>query len=98
MVTINKVSFEFYMEGEPFARALYGNWDSFCGVAFETTTDRVLSRFDTSGEIIRLESLVIDLGKMEEVDFYDLFPKRLTEQLQSLFSAIISDPEAYSRQ
>ncbi|WP_308548152.1 contractile injection system tape measure protein [uncultured Parabacteroides sp.] len=98
MITINKVSFEFYMEGEPFARALYGNWDSFCRVAFETTTDRVLSRFDTSGEIIRLESLVIDLGKMEEAEFYDLFPKRLTERLQSLFSAFISDPEAYSRQ
>lgn len=98
MITINKVSFEFAMESEPFAHTLYGNWDSFCRVAFETTTDRVLSRFDTSDEIIRLESLVIDLGKMEEEEFYDLFPKRLTEQLQSLFSAFILDPEAYSRQ
>lgn len=98
MITINKVSFDFKVEEESFARSLYGNWDSFCRNAFEYVVDSILSRYDRADEIIRLESLEIDLGTMAEEEFYDLFPKRLASRLQDIFSAFIQDPEAYSNQ
>lgn len=98
MITIHKVSFDLKTEEESFARSLYGNWDSFCRNAFEYVVDGTLSRYDRSDEIIRLESLELDLGRMTEEDFYDLFPKRLASRLQDIFSAFILDPEAYSKQ
>lgn len=98
MITIHKVSFEFEMENEAFARTLYGNWDSFCRFSFEHVVDDTLSRFDTSDDIIQLESLELDLGCMPEEDFYDLFPKQLAIQLKDTFSAFLLDPQAYSRQ
>lgn len=98
MITINKVVFDFKMEEESFARSLYGNWDSFCRNAFEYVVDSILSRYDRTDEIIRLESLEVDLGTMAEEEFHEFFPKRLASSLQDIFSAFIQDPEAYSNQ
>lgn len=98
MTNIGNVNFEFEMENECFAQVLYGNWDSFCRTSFEYVADRVLSRFDTTGETIQLELLTLDLGTISEEEFYDRFPKKLEEQLKETFAAILSHPQSYSEQ
>lgn len=98
MIHIGNVDFEFDMENERFAQVLYSNWDAFCRTSFEQVVDRVLSRFDTTGETIQLKSLTLDLGILTEEEFYDRFPKKLEEQLKEFFLAILSHPQAYSEQ
>lgn len=34
----------------------------------------ILSRYDTEDELIRIESLDLDLGELEEDEFYEQFP------------------------
>ena len=42
---------------------------------YEGIVDEILSRYDTEDELIRIESLDLDLGELEEDEFYEQFPR-----------------------
>lgn len=98
MITIGKVTFDFNMEDESYARQLYGRWDTFSRTSFEQVADDVLSHFDSSDETIEIESLSLDLGVFPEDEFYDKFPKILAEKLNETFSDFLRNPESHSQQ
>lgn len=86
MITIDKTCLDFRMKNEAFACELYGKWDAFCRVAVEKVIDDTLSRYDTDDEVIRLESLVLDLGVLPEIGFYEHFPRLFAEKLDEAFA------------
>lgn len=98
MITIRCARFDFEMENQAFAQALYGRWDDFCRVSFEKVVDEVLSRYDCADTEIRLETLTLDLGVLCQEDFYEQFPRRLARCLDEIFSAYLADREAYASQ
>ncbi|WP_233587461.1 MULTISPECIES: contractile injection system tape measure protein [Parabacteroides] len=98
MIAIGKVTFDFNMEDESYARQLYGRWDTFSRTSFEQVVDDVLSRFDSSDETIEIESLSLDLGVIPEDEFDDKFPKILAEKLNETFSDFLRNPESHSQQ
>lgn len=81
MITIGTAKFDFRTENEPFVRTLNGRWDAFFHTSFEVVVDEVLSACDPSGQLIEIDSLFLDLGNIEEEDFYKQFPQRLREAL-----------------
>lgn len=95
MITICRTQFDFQMENQSFAQALYGRWDDFCRVSFEKVVDDVLSRYDTPDMLIQLETLTLDLGTLSEEDFYEQFPRLLARRLEEIFSAYLLNQEAH---
>lgn len=83
MITIGTVRFDFKADNEPFALNLNGGWDSFFHTSFEEVVEEVLSAYDQSARTIVIDSLPLDLGNMEEGQFYNQFPTRLREVLQT---------------
>lgn len=86
MITIDKTRLVFRMENEAFACELYGGWDAFCRVAVEKVIDDTLSRYDSDDEVIRLETLALDLGVLPESGFYEHFPRLFAEKLDEAFA------------
>lgn len=82
MITIGTVKFDFKADDEPFALKLNGGWDSFFHTSFEEVVEVVLSAYDQSDRTIVIDSLPLDLGNIEEEQFYKHFPIRLREVLQ----------------
>lgn len=95
MITIGRTQFDFQMENQSFAQALYGRWDDFCRVSFEKVVDDVLSRYDNPDMLIQLETLALDLGTLSEEDFYEQFPRLLASRLDEIFSAYLLNQEAH---
>lgn len=95
MITIGKVNFEFEASNQPFIQSLYGDWDHFFRVAFEEVADSVLGRYDNADELIRIESLTVDMGTFTEEEFRDEFPRILTRKLSDLFAAYLLNKEAH---
>lgn len=83
MITIGIVKFDFKADDEPFARSLHQGWDAFFATSFERVADEVLSACDLAGRVITIDSLPLDLGRLEPATFYRQFPLRLREALQS---------------
>lgn len=98
MITIGKAQFDFDMENETFAQALYGGWEHFCSASFEKVLDEVLSRYDTSDELIQIETLTLELGTLTENEFYEHFPKVLADKLNETFSTYLKNKEIYPEQ
>lgn len=96
MITIGTAQFDFRMENEEFALALYGQWDSFCNVAFEKVVDDVLGRYDTLDELIQIETLTLELGTLTEDEFYEQYSQLLAEKLEEIFSAYLKNKENYA--
>lgn len=96
MITIGRIRLDFRMANEEFARALYGRWDEFCRVAVEKVVDDTLSRYDREEEVVRLESITLDLGKLAEAVFYDRFPVLLAEKLDEGFGDCLLHRERYA--
>lgn len=86
MITIEKARLDLQMSSEGFATELYGRWDSLYPTMVEKVIDDVLSRYDREDEVIRLEAVTLDLGEIEEPDFYRQFPKRLAEKLDDFLT------------
>ena len=82
MITIGTVKFDFKADDEPFALKLNGGWDSFFHTSFEEVVEEVLSAYDQPDRTIVIDSLPLDLGNIEEEQFYKQFPARLREVLQ----------------
>ena len=57
--------------------------------------DEILSRYDTEDELIRIESLDLDLGELEEDEFYEQFPRRLAERLDETFASYLRSKEEH---
>ena len=82
MITIGTVKFDFKADDESFALKLNGGWDSFFHTSFEEVVEEVLSAYDQPDRTIVIDSLPLDLGNIEEGQFYKQFPARLREVLQ----------------
>lgn len=82
MITIGTVKFDFKADDEPFALNLNSGWDSFFHTSFEEVVEEVLSAYDQPDRTIVIDSLPLDLGNIEEEQFYKQFPARLREVLQ----------------
>ncbi len=85
MIDIGTIRFNFRMENEDFAQALYRRWDAFFAASFEQVAEEVLSVYNLNEEVITVEQLPIDLGEMTEDDFDTQFPLRLREALYTYF-------------
>lgn len=88
MITIGTLKLDLVADWEPFVHDLYGRWDTFNRTSLEGIVDEILSRYDTEDELIRIESLDLDLGELEEDEFYEQFPRRLAERLDETFASI----------
>ena len=86
MITIGTLKLDLVADREPFVHDLYGRWDTFNRTSLEGIVDEILSRYDTEDELIRIESLDLDLGELEEDEFYEQFPRRLAERLDELLA------------
>lgn len=89
MIKIDTAYFDFRMGNEGFAHRLYGQWDSFCRVAFEKVVDDVLSKYDTEREVLQFEAVTLELGILPEAEFYEKFPVLLAERLHDFFTAYL---------
>lgn len=95
MITVGKISFDFRMEDEKFVRALYGQWDSFFRQNVERVADDILTSFERQEEVIRIETLCLELGTLSEDEFYNDFSLRFSEKLQEVFADILRHREIY---
>ena len=86
MITIERARLDLQTGREAFATELYGRWDSLYPTIVERVIDEVLCRYDREDEVIRLESICLDLGEIGEPEFYREFPKRLAEKLDDFFA------------
>ena len=86
MITIGTLKLDLVADREPFVHDLYGRWDTFNRTSLEGIVDEILSRYGTEDELIRIESLDLDLGELEEDEFYEQFPRRLAERLDELLA------------
>lgn len=83
MITIGTVKFDFQTNDEPFAWTLNGRWDTFFHTSFEAVAEEVLEAYDLSEQVIRINSLPLDLGTIEKDRFDSQFPLRLREALHT---------------
>lgn len=95
MITIGKANFDFEAENQPFIQSLYGDWDHFFRVSFENVVEEVLMRYDNQEELIRVESLTVDMGTLTEEEFREQFPRILACKLADIFSAYLLNKEAH---
>ncbi len=82
MILIEKLSFRFRTEDEPFARELYADWDRFCRRCVVDELDAFFSRYDDLEHCIGIDRLELELGGIPENVFYEAFPVRLREALE----------------
>ena len=95
MITIGTLKLDLVADWEPFVHDLYGRWDTFNRTSLEGIVDEILSRYDTEDELIRIESLDLDLGELEEDEFYEQFPRRLAERLDETFASYLRSKEEH---
>ena len=95
MITIGTLKLDLVADREPFVHDLYGRWDTFNRTSLEGIVDEILSRYDTEDELIRIESLDLDLGGLEEDEFYEQFPRRLAERLDETFASYLRSKEEH---
>ena len=95
MITIGTLKLDLVADREPFVHDLYGRWDTFNRTSSEGIVDEILSRYDTEDELIRIESLDLDLGELEEDEFYEQFPRRLAERLDETFASYLRSKEEH---
>lgn len=95
MITIEQVRLDLQMDHEAFATELYGKWDGLYPTIVEKVIDDVLCRYDDENEVLRLESVSLDLGEIEEPEFYRQFPKRLAEKLNDFFADCLKSRGKY---
>ena len=103
MNSIECLKFDFRMENEAFARALYSRWDNFFARNVERIADAVLSKYDTPPETLEINTLQLDLGTLGEAGFDRQFPLRFRTQLEEALLQCIhrerqtSDPAQIKR-
>jgi len=93
MNTIGKITFDFNMENEQFARSLYARWDTFFAINFERIVDRLLMKYDVNDTVVQINKLDIDLGCLNEDNFDEYFPLILEEKLEEALLQFLHNPQ-----
>lgn len=86
MTVIDKITFLFNMADEQFARELYAEWDGFCRRCVMEVLEEYFSRYDNKDTYIEIDRLELDMGGIQQEDFYDEFPVRLRAALERNFT------------
>lgn len=81
MISIDHIAFDFVMNDEQFAKKLYADWDNFCHSCFESVMEECLSKYGDSVKDYNIENIDINIGRIQQEDFYVEFPKRLREEM-----------------
>ncbi|MDR0982049.1 MAG: hypothetical protein LBM07_02240 [Culturomica sp.] len=82
MIVINKISFDFHVANEQFARNLNRQWDKFYNSCFESVVEKVMEKYDNENCMINLSVLELELCSFTEDNFYEKFPLRLNDCLK----------------
>lgn len=85
MTQIDKVSFDFVVPGEGFAKGLLSGWEPFCHSCFEQVADAFFAPHGQDGDF-EFGRIELDLGAIPEEEFYEQYPRRLREALQRAVS------------
>ena len=85
MTQIDKVSFDFVVPGEGFAKGLLSGWEPFCHSCFEQVADAFFAPHGQDGDY-GFGRIELDLGAIPEEEFYEQYPRRLREALQRAVS------------
>lgn len=85
MTVIDRISFDFNMADEMFARSLYANWDEFCQHCVTDILEDFFAAYDNMETFLEIPSLKLDLGNISEEEFFEVFPIRLREELEKNF-------------
>ena len=88
MIHVGKISFHFKMADEQFAKGLYANWNEFCQSCFTKILEECLGKYDNKDSYIEVDSLNLNIGSIEQKDFYSEFPKRLRTELERIILSI----------
>ena len=91
-ISIGLMDMDFMMRNETFARELYARWESFSKQHIERVADEVFQKFHKDNEIIEIDRLEIDLGKISENNFDRQFAYRFREQLETVLLQYLSNP------
>lgn len=94
MTLIDKISFQFKMADEQFAKELYADWDGFCQRCVTDVLEEYFSGYDNKDTYIEIDLLDLDLGDIPQEDFYNLFPVRLREALERNFISHLNGIDA----
>lgn len=88
MIHVGKISFHFKMADEQFAKGLYANWNEFCQSCFTKILEECLGKYDNKDSYIEVDTLNLNIGSIEQKDFYSEFPKRLRTELERIILSI----------
>ena len=88
MIHVGKISFHFKMADEQFAKGLYANWNEFCQSCFTKILEECLGKYDKKDSYIEVDTLNLNIGSIEQKDFYSEFPKRLRTELERIILSI----------
>jgi hypothetical protein len=95
MNTIERLTFDFRMDNEAFARALYGRWERFFAQNVERIADAVLAKHNRPSETLEIGGLQLDLGTLDQEAFDEQFPLRFRAQLEeALLQCLYRQPPA----
>ena len=78
MIHVGKISFHFKMADEQFAKGLYANWNEFCQSCFTKILEECLGKYDNKDSYIEVDTLNLNIGSIEQKDFYSEFPKLMS--------------------
>lgn len=90
-IKIKSVRFDFSMAKEEWAFELNSRWPTFFQSAFVRIVEGVLSCFDEPSHHLQIQRLELDLGTIEEADFYENFPRLLEEKLEEVMRQYLFD-------
>ena len=84
MIRIDRITFDFVVPKEEFARELYTSWDEFCHKCFEQVVESTFVPYENEDEFYELEHIDLDLGNIPEDVFIEEYPRRLKLELQKI--------------
>lgn len=94
MTVIDRISFNFRMTDEQFARGLYADWDGFCHRCVTNVMEKFFSSHDTKDFYMEIDSLDLDLGAIPQENFMVEFPVRLREALERNFIPRVQETQS----
>lgn len=93
MTIVDRISLEFDMADEHFARELYREWSAFCRRCVVDVAEEFFSRYDSRDVYIELDMLQLELGTVSQENFMSEFPVKLRRALERGFSAQLRERE-----
>lgn len=91
MNKVQKISFEFLGEDELFFRNVYSEWDTHWNVIVESSTERVLERFNLNSKVLEISELDLELEPILESNFSISFVTLYEEALENAIIKFINE-------